>query len=143
MLSNIRHISLLCGLLLLGGVTSESCAPTAPPDNGIVSLVSTPSSLALTRTDSSQGSSTGLTCGCGFFLSVLGYGGDTSVIHFSFGERRDTLITIHNVIATFNPSRLAGTGSDSAWIALYTPNDSTQTNPGTPLYDTLRVKATY
>ena len=144
MTSKILRLFLLAGMLSFSVLMADSCAPTAPKETGTTSLVSTPSSLTLTRTDSSQSSVTGLTCGCSYLLSVTGYGGDTNVIHFSFAERRDTLITLHTVIVTIHPSTLVGSGKDSAWIALYTPNDSI--NPatrGTPLYDTLRVNATY
>ncbi len=125
-------------------ISSNSCAPTAPPEpNTPVTLNAAPSSLALARTSPSQNASLGLSCGCSFRLSVAGYGGDTALIHFSIGEFPDS--STHNVSAFVNPASLpAGSGKDSAWIALTTPHDSiSPSNAGTPLYDTLRVLLTY
>jgi hypothetical protein len=141
MVKKILTLFVSTGLFAALG-TANSCAPTAPNETSTTTLVSVPSSLALTRSAPSQNASIGLSCGCSFPLSVFGYAGDTSVIHFSVGELPDS--TVHTVSAWFDPSLLTGSGVDSALIILTTPNDSVSpSRPGNPLYDTLRVRAAY
>ncbi len=137
-------IALACATLISAVASiSDSCSPTAPNDTAIpITLNSVPGGLTLTRTNISQSASVGLSCGCAFPLSVTGYGGDTALIHFIVWEVPDS--STHTVNASVDPASLpAGPGQDSAWIGLTTKNDSTQSNPGTPLYDTLRAYVAY
>jgi hypothetical protein len=123
----------------------NGCAPTAAPEQDTTVIQSAPSSLSLTRTDSLQSSSISLSCGCKFGpfyvssgpLKVIGYG-DTSVIHFFFADSIDSLAYNHTLVATIVPSALTSSGSSTSWIALYF-DDLGQY----PLYDTVRVTATY
>ncbi len=127
------------------GIYFSSCAPSAPPQQDTTTLLSAPPTLSLTRMDSTQSSAISLSCGCPFGklyinsgpFMVTGYG-DTSTIKFSFKETLDTLVNIHTLYASITPSVLPSPGSSSSWIALYY-NDYGQN----PLYDTIRVTATY
>ncbi len=126
-------------------VVIYSCAPATPPEQDTTTLDAAPTSLALTRADSIQSSSISLSCGCKFGpqdlssgpLLIKGYG-DTSVIHFSFADSIDSLAYNHTLNATISPSALASSGSSTSWIALYFLDDGQY-----PLYDTVRVTATY
>jgi hypothetical protein len=122
-----------------------SCAPTAPPEQDTTTLDAAPSSMALTRADSMQSSSISLSCGCKFGpldlnsgpLKITGYG-DTSVIHLYFADSIDSSAYNHTLVATISPSALTSSGSSSSWIALSFLDDGQY-----PLYDTIRVTATY
>src|ERR1700733_12154996 len=105
-------------LIAVIGASLYSCSQTT---TGItVQLLSAPSSLSLTRTDSSQLSEVGLSCGCNFdSLVATGYVGATDVIHFSFKDAITANPTVHGISATIFPSNLKSPGSDSAWIALF------------------------
>ncbi len=141
MLKKILTVVLSIGPFVAISLTSNSCAPT-PPTGPATTLYAAPSNLTLTRTDSTGSSAIGLSCGCPFDLTVTGYGGDTSKIHFSFGERLDTPITTHNLSVKIIPSSFpAGPDTITAWIGLYYRSDSTASSRGTPLYDTVRVTA--
>ena len=142
-IKNILKTACFC-LFIAVAAGTQSCSPTAPNEQQVpITLSAVPTSLTLTRANPSQSASLGLSCGCGFILGVTGYGGDTALIHFSVVERPDS--SIHIVSAWVNPASLpAGSGKDSAWIGLRTPNDSVNSSqPGTPIYDTLRVLLTY
>ncbi|HET6401571.1 MAG TPA: hypothetical protein VFH95_09250 [Candidatus Kapabacteria bacterium] len=142
MLKKILTVVLTTSLFVAIGVTSNSCAPTAP-DSPATTLGAAPPNLTLTKTDSTGGSAIGLSCGCTFALTITGQRGDANV-HFVFNEPLDTVITTHNLSATFFHSLPhAGPDTTLAWIGLYYRSDSTANNPGTPLYDTVRVTAIY
>ncbi|HZK75575.1 MAG TPA: hypothetical protein VFD13_01590 [Candidatus Kapabacteria bacterium] len=142
MLKKILTFVLSTGVFVLLSAGFNSCAPTAP-NAPATTLISAPSSLTLSKADSSASSSIGLSCGCTFPLTVIGYG-DTSIIHFSFAEKLDSKLTTHNLSARIIPSSLSSPGTASSWIRLSTPNDSvTPSTPGTPLYDTINVTASY
>jgi hypothetical protein len=133
---------LSAGLIAAVGTISISCAPSASPETYDNRLLSAPSSLTLTPTDSLQTSGIALFCGCTFQpLVITGYGGDTTNIRFSFQEVLTALINEHTLQAEIYPSSLQGHAADSAWIAL-SYNDSS-TPLGTMLYDTIRVYASY
>jgi hypothetical protein len=142
-MKKILFFTLLAAFFAVIGTNTNSCAPTAPTETDTTKLKSAPSSLALTRADSSQSSSPYLTCGCPFTYTVIGYGGDTSVIHFNVSDSSQS-ISAHNVTTTIYPSKLpAGPNTVTAWVALLTWHEKTSTYAGIPLYDTIHVTATY
>ncbi|HEX5315565.1 MAG TPA: hypothetical protein VFX22_02850 [Candidatus Kapabacteria bacterium] len=141
MVKKILNVVLFAGVFGVIGFSFNSCAPTAPSETSATTLISAPSSLALTSAALSGSSAIALSCGCPFNLSVMGYG-DTSIIHFSFAERLDTLISTHHLNANIIPPSPAVGDTVSSWIALATPHDSVSpSNRGTLLYDTVRVTA--
>ena len=138
-MKKIISLAFFAALVAAIGTGTNSCSPTQPLEVDTTKLISAPSSAILTRPDSTASFSVALTCGCNFEpLVVTGYG-DTSKITFRFKEPLNTQgINIHTIIATFNPSTIVGTGSDTTWIALYYLHNSTYN-----LYDTIRVIANY
>ena len=141
-------LALFAAIAAVVGTSCNSCAPTEPAVPDTTKLLSAPSSVTLTWTstskvDSSSTVSVGLNCGCPFAYTVIGYGGDTSVIHFNISDFADTMTT-HSLPTTIYPSKLpVGPDTTTAWIALMTWDERTPTNPGTQLFDTIRVTAIY
>jgi len=118
-------------------VILNSCTPDAPTETP-TKMIATPSILNLTAKDSTASASIGLTCGCAFTLIDTAYGGNTNVIHFSYQEPLNTLVTVHTLHATIIPSKLPTPGKDSAWVIL----THFESGPG-QLWDTIRVYANY
>jgi len=133
---------LSAGMIAAIGTISISCAPTAQPDTYNNRLLTAPSSLSLTATDSMNTAGIALACGCSFEpLVITGYGGDTAGIRFSFTEPVTTDTNEHYIQAEIYPSISNNHVPDSAWIAL--EYNDTNTPFGTMLYDTIRVYASY
>jgi hypothetical protein len=147
-MKNLVILTFLAIMAAAVGTSCNSCAPTAPTEPDTTRMLSAPSSVTLTWTTTSKVDSTstvvvGLNCGCPFAYTVIGYGGDTSVIHFNVSDFADTMTT-HSLPITIYPSLLPiGPVTTTAWIALMTWNQRTPTNPGTQLFDTIRVTAIY
>ena|ERR1700733_4887364 len=127
-------------LLAAIGTISNSCAPSETPEVDTTRLVSSPSSLSLTAGDSAGAASVFLTCGCNYEpLVVTGYG-DTSVIHFSYGDTSlTTSIQSHPVYVNIHPSVNSHDTSNS-WVSLAYQDESAG---GSLLLDTVFVSAKY
>ncbi len=141
----MKYVIPCCILAVFFTASFISCAPSNSVGSS-TALNSAPSSLVLTRTDSSKNSTLGLNCGCPFPaasnqpLTINGFG-DTSVVTFQFAESLTKDTTLHTAIATIHPSKLAGSGTASTWIAFqYVDNNYGSLHN---LYDTLRVTANY
>jgi hypothetical protein len=147
-MKKIISLVLFAALVAAIGASTNSCSPTAPNETDTTRLVSAPSTISLTwlstsKLDSSSSALVKLTCGCPYAYSVISYGGDTSVIHFNVSDFADTIST-HTVSATIYPSSLpVGPDTVDASVIIMTWDDKTQSNPGTPLYDTVRATAIY
>jgi hypothetical protein len=127
------------------GIGFYSCAPTTNVQD-TTTLLSAPSTMALTVAAPKDSSSISLSCGCPFGpldinsgpLTITGYG-DTTVIKFSFKESIGTLLSIHTLLAHISFADTSKSPhSSSSWIALYFLDQGQY-----PLYDTIRVNATY
>ncbi len=139
----LKKILTALGIFATLSAVAISCAPTAP-SSPATTFYSAPSNLPLDTTHPANTSAIALSCGCPFAITVTGYGGDTNIIHFSFNEPLDTMITTHQISASISSPYPAGPDTVTAWIGLYTANDSVSaSNPGSPLYDTLRATAIY
>jgi hypothetical protein len=133
---------LSAGLIAAIGTISISCAPTAPQTTYDNRLLTAPSTLSLTATDSLNTAGIALACGCSFEpLVITGYGGDTSGIRFSFTEPLTADTNEHTLQAEIYPTVSKNKVPDSAWIAVEYNDSSTPF--GTMLYDTIRVYASY
>jgi hypothetical protein len=139
-MKKIFVLSLSAGLIVGFSASLNSCSSSE--EIVPLQLLSAPSILNLSRSDSSQESEVALNCGCNFApLLITGYGGDTTDIRFSFDDKLDSLIQEHTIQAAISPSKLKSSGSQSAWIAV-SWNDSASPI-GTILFDTIRVTANY
>jgi hypothetical protein len=145
MLKRIFTFALFIALGAAIGTGTNSCGTTEPSENDTLRLISAPLNPfagTLTRTDSTGSFAVGQTCGCPFVYTVTGYGGDTSIIHFSVKDSAQSMTT-HIIPATIYPSLLpAEPDTVNAWVALFYLH-SEAPNPGIPLYDTIRVTAIY
>lgn len=142
----ILALALFAGIVAAIGTGINSCGSTEPNENDTLRLISAPLNPftgTLTRTDSTGSFVVGQTCGCPFVYTVTGYGGDTSVIHFSVKDSAQSMTT-HIIPATIDPSLLP-TEPDTvaAWVAIFYLHNEDLPNPGIPLYDTIRAMAIY
>jgi hypothetical protein len=141
LMKKIFAFILSAGLIAAIGTSSISCAPTETPQGYDGKLLSAPSTISLTPTDSLNTAGIALACGCPFEpLVITGYGGDTTNIRFSCADTAAS-INEHSLQAEIYPSKLVAHDTVTAWIAI-SYND-TKTPFGTMLYDTISATASY
>lgn len=104
-------------LALLSALFLSSCQESDNPvDNGSLSeLQLSKEQILLSSAASIDSSYVSLVCGCRFTLSVEGFSGDTSAIHF---EQYDASTAAYRVAVKFTGDQLAAPGIYSAKLAL-------------------------
>ena len=144
MLKKVITLAIFVALFAAIGAGTNSCTqPNEIDTTRLISVPLNPFTGTLTRADSTGSFAVSQTCGCPFVYTVTGYGGDTSIIHFTVNDSAHSLTT-HIISASFYPSLLPiVTGKAPAWIAIYYLHNESPPNPGIPLYDTIWATAIY